>query len=86
MNINASDSRNLIEDSIKELTEIIAAHPDDAAALFERGKLYWRLGRRSAAITDYNAAVAIDPASPAATALAQAEEIDDFYNHDLYNP
>lgn len=86
MNINVSDPQNLIENSIKELTKKIESNPDDAVALFERGKLFWRLGRRSAAMTDYNAAIAIDPNSPAATALEQAQAIDDFYNHDLYNP
>ncbi len=48
--------------------------------------LYWKLGRRGAAMSDYAAAAAIDPASPAAAALEQARSIMDFYDRNLYNP
>lgn len=86
MDINASDDRNLINGRIKELTKLIEADPRDDAALFERGKLNWRLGNRAAAMNDYAAALEVNPSSPAAMALEQARNIDSFYNHDLYNP
>ncbi|MDO4318957.1 MAG: tetratricopeptide repeat protein [Bacteroidales bacterium] len=53
---------------------------------YNRGLLYWRLGKRGDAMSDYNRAVALDPASPAAQALTMAQDIMDFYNTDLYNP
>ena len=53
---------------------------------FERGKLYWRLDRRADAISDYESAVQLDPASPAAAALAIARDVMNFYHRDLYNP
>jgi len=86
MNINVSAGRNLIEQRINELTKIIELHPGDDKALFERGKLLWRIGRRADAMNDYSAAADINPSSPAAMALEQARNIDDFYNRDLYNP
>lgn len=57
-----------------------------AELYFRRGKLYWRMGQRSRATADYMKASALDSASPATQALAQALEIESFYNHDLYNP
>lgn len=86
MNINDSANRNLIEQRINQLTKTIELHPDDDKAHFERGKLLWRMGRRADAMNDYSAAADINPSSPAAMALEQARDIDDFYNHDLYNP
>lgn len=53
---------------------------------FVRGKLNWRFGCRAAAVNDYSMSVSIDPMSPAATALAQAKDINDFHAPDLYNP
>lgn len=75
-----------IESQIEALTIRINAMPRVAENYFERGKLYWRLGKRAQAITDFNTAVSLDPNSPAAEYLKMANEILDFYNHDLYNP
>lgn len=62
----------------------------DAKALaemyFRRGKLYWRLGRRSAATSDYVKASSLDADSPAVKALEQARDVEAFFNPDLYNP
>ena len=74
-----------IEKDIKTLSDAIAAGPE-AALLYRRGMLYWKLGRRGAAMSDYAAAAAIDPSSPAAAALEQARRIMDFYDRNLYNP
>ncbi len=75
-----------IEKEIAALTARIDARGADADALYHRGMLYWKLGRRGAAMSDYAAAAAIDPASPAAAALEQARSIMDFYDRNLYNP
>lgn len=72
--------------ALSELDALIAAVPGDARLYFLRGKVNWRLDRRSAAITDYEHAVAIDPDSEAAPALALARDIMDFFNPDLFNP
>lgn len=53
---------------------------------FRRGKLYWRLGRRGDATSDYTKASALDPGSPAVIALEQARDVEAFFNPDLYNP
>ena len=58
----------------------------DATMLALRGDLNWKLGPRAQAISDYEAAVDLDPSSPAAQTLAIAREVMDFYNRDLYNP
>lgn len=77
---------NKIEDAIVLLSDIINKSPSDADALFLRGKLYWRLGNRSKATSDYAAAAGLDPDSPAASALEQARDIENFFNPDLLNP
>lgn len=84
--INSLIKNNDLEGAIVELNQMISADSDDADAYFERGKLYWRLGRKREAISDYNRAVSLDSSSPAAEALRQSMEIMSFYNRDLYNP
>lgn len=79
-------SAGMLDEAMQGLDALLSATPDDADALFERGKLNWRMGRRTAAMTDYGHAALLDPDSPAATALASARSIEDFYNTDLYNP
>ena len=75
-------SNNLTE-ALDLADRYLTAHPDDAEALFLRGKIHWRLGNRSRATSDYAAA---DPDSPAAEALEQARAVEDFFNPDLLNP
>ena len=77
---------NTPEQAMVLLSKIIAENPQDAAALFARGKLYWKEGNRAKATSDYAAAAAIDPDSPAVMALEQAREIENFFNPDLLNP
>lgn len=71
---------------ISELSEYIAASPEDDEALTMRGMAYWSKGERSNAINDYLAAVKINPESRAKLALKATYEILDYYNKDLYNP
>ncbi len=90
--MNSSASNCDINNKISELDSIIASataeSPTLAQALLERGKLYWKLGQRGRAISDYTAAAAIDPDpnGQAAQALRLSNDIMDFYNTDLYNP
>lgn len=70
---------------IASLTAGIQVNPT-AEQYYSRGKLYWKAGKRGEAMTDFNAAIALDPNSPAAAYLAMANDIMDFYNTDLYNP
>lgn len=72
--------------TLEELNDIIAANPDDADALYRRGSLLWKMGRRGAAISDFNASAAIDPAGPGATAADHAMSIMNFFNPDQLNP
>ena len=77
---------NDLEMQLQTLSERIAAKADDEAALIERGRLYWALGKRSEAINDYLAARRINPDGDAKQLLKATYEILDFYNKDLYNP
>lgn len=69
-----------IEQEIAALTAQIDKNPDDATALYRRGSLYWKLGQRAAAITDFNASALLDPTGPGAAASAHAQSILDFFN------
>ncbi len=71
---------------IKALSERLAADAQDEAALLERGRLYWALGKRSEAINDYLAAQRINPDGKAKELLKATYEILNYYNKDLYNP
>lgn len=58
----------------------------EALRHYRLGRTLWQQGRRGEAMTEYNLSISIDPASPAAAALDMANDIMDFFNHDLYNP
>lgn len=77
---------NKLDEALVLLDSILEANPTDAEALFARGKIYWRMGLRSKATSDYAAAAAYDPESPAVQALQQARDIENFFNPDLLNP
>lgn len=79
-------SQNHLQPALDMLNDFIRSHPDNAEALFMRGKLYWKLGNRAAATSSYAAAAELDPGSPAAAALEQARTIEAFFNPDLLNP
>lgn len=75
-----------IKSCISRLSTLIDHNTATSDTYFRRGKLYWRLGERAAAITDFNHAVALDPQSPAKAYLHMTDEIMDFFNPDIYNP
>lgn len=97
-NIESMISAGRYDDAMAALDSAISASdvPEAAAdssqakylarLYFMRGKLNWRLGHHADAINDYSMASSLDPLSPAVTALAQANEINDFHAPDLYNP
>lgn len=72
--------------NIDLLSEYISGNPESEEAYTLRGMQYWSLSQRGKAITDYLAAIRINPQSQARTLLASANQILDFYNKDLYNP
>lgn len=74
-----------ISSAIRVLSGMIDAAPD-AALYYDRGRLRWKCDDRAGAISDYCAAVELDPSSPASEALAMARQVMDFYHRDLYNP
>jgi tetratricopeptide (TPR) repeat protein len=82
---SASDPNLDTNEIITALGELIKQEPS-ADLYFMRGKLYWRLGRKSDAMTDYEHALELDPNSPARHALEMAHDVMNFYNKDLYNP
>ena len=77
---------NKLTEALVELNAMIDREPDNAEALFERGRIYWRLGERSKAMSDYCRADALEPGGPASVALDQARQIEAFFNPDLLNP
>ena len=63
------------------------ANPLEMAQIcYLQGNAYRQLGNWRKAIGNYNLALQYDPNSPARKALKNANEILDFFNHDLYNP
>lgn len=75
-----------IHKELAELDALIASNPGDAEALYRRGALYWKLGRKAEALSDFTASERIDPAGPGAVAARGVRGIFDFTNPDLYNP
>lgn len=57
-----------------------------AHALYLRGNAYQRKGLMRLALNDYLSAIDLDPDGPATTAYRMAQNVLNFYNHDLYNP
>ncbi|MDE5682578.1 MAG: tetratricopeptide repeat protein [Muribaculaceae bacterium] len=51
-----------------------------------KGRIAWKRGLKSQAMSFYAEAAGLEPDSEAATALEQARQVMDFYNKDLYNP
>lgn len=84
--INELISHNRISEAINLITETINNEPLNDDAWFWRGKLHWRIGNRKQAINDYSKAIEINPDSPARRAIEMAQDIDDFFNPDIFNP
>ncbi|MDE5553764.1 MAG: tetratricopeptide repeat protein [Muribaculaceae bacterium] len=74
-----------LDEALKILDEAIKAS-DDAELHYQRGRLLWKMGRKTDAMTDYATASELDPSSPATAALEMAREIMNFYHRDRYNP
>lgn len=83
--VNTMAESQGVDSAISYLDRLIDEQ-ESADALYLRGRLNWKLGRKGEAISDYSAAVALDPHSPAAAALDMARQVMDFFNPDLYNP
>lgn len=89
--MNAEEIKNSVanlppEEAIARLTAIIDSDPKADEAYTLRGQIQWSLNRRGAAMTDYLAAIRLNPQSRAKTLLAGANQILNFFNKDLYNP
>lgn len=83
--------RRLIEEdqydkALARLDHAIEVCPSDSVMWYERGRLYWRLGNKADAISDFEEALYLDRESPARHALQLARDVMDFYNTDLLNP
>lgn len=78
-------SENRFDDALALLTDAIAKTPG-SELYYMRGRLFWKIGRKGDAMSDYASATALDPSSPAAKAMEIARDVMDFYNKDLYNP
>lgn len=65
---------------------VAIGNSDTAEAHYLLGRIAWKQGKRSVAISEYEHSAAIAPDGPGAVALEQVREVMDFFNHDLYNP
>ncbi|MDE6115952.1 MAG: hypothetical protein K2G33_00405 [Duncaniella sp.] len=79
-------AENKLEDAVRLMDEVISENSDSDILYFRRGKLRWRLGDRSGAMSDYAKAKELNPESPASKALEQAYDVANFFHPDLYNP
>ena len=78
--------KKLYDANLLDEAEAAIGISDDAWAMYMRGRIAWRRGRRGDAISLYEKALALDPGSEAAVALEQARSVMNFYNKDLLNP
>lgn len=74
-----------LDEALAMLDEAIKA-ADDAELHYQRGRLLWKMGRKTDAMSAYATASELDPSSPARAALDMAREIMNFYHRDRYNP
>lgn len=85
--INSLIKTDRLTDALAAADSAIQASPaPDAALYFIRGKILWRMGRRSEAMSAYALSTELDPDGPAPRAIELASEIDSFFNPDLLNP
>lgn len=75
-----------LDEALMALNQAMQCEQDSEVLHLMRGKVLWKLGRKGAAISDYECAVAINPDSPAAHLLEHARAIMDFFNPDQFNP
>lgn len=75
-----------MDSELQKLNEIIGAGIAGADVYFQRGRLLWKMQKFGQAISDYETAAQLDPASPAVQALEMARQVMDFYHRDRYNP
>lgn len=85
-NIDKLSAQGNFQEAMSLLNEAISNDADNDTLYLTRGKLFWRLGERSRAMTDYSTALHLNPASPARHHLEMAQDIADFFNPDLLNP
>lgn len=75
-----------LDQAIEALDHNIEKDPENAEWWYLRGQTYWRMQKRSNAISDLEEAIHLDPNSPAKLVLEMINGIMDFYNTDLFNP
>lgn len=77
---------NELTHALAHLDERLACNPQDDAAYYLKGSLFWKQGNWKMAIENYLKATEINPESPAQQAYEMVMEIINFSNPDLYNP
>ena len=85
-NINKMVRRGEFLKAIATLDETIAETPCDDTLYEIRGRIHWRIGNHTMAMSDYSKAVALNEKSPARHLLEMAQSVTDFFNPDLLNP
>lgn len=85
-NIQQLIDENRFDEAVVAIDLYLQENTRDDEAYFVRGKLSWRLQNYSAAVTDFETAVSINPDSGARHALELARDVFDYYNPDLLNP
>ena len=85
-NIQLLINQNKCEEALSCLNSFICDNVDDDLAYFMRGRLYWRMQNYSAAVTDFETALTINPECDFKHALELARDVFDYFNPDLLNP
>lgn len=78
--------RNELAAALDMLNEVLMSDAENGDALYLRGKVYWKLGKRALATSDYAASAAINPDGKGAKALEMARDVESFFNKDMMNP
>ncbi|MDE7092025.1 MAG: hypothetical protein K2O43_01180 [Muribaculaceae bacterium] len=80
-------SENRLDEALDIIDKMIKQGSDNLDLLyFYRGKVNWRKGFNTQAITDYEHSVAINPKSKASHALEMARNVIDYFDSGLLNP
>lgn len=85
-NIQNLIDKGMNDEAIEKMNELLMSEPDNAAFNFMMGKLLWKVGKRSEAMSFYLKADKLNPDGPARRAIEMSRDIESYFNPDLLNP
>lgn len=85
-NIQRLIKENRLAEALTSANQLLAETPDSDEGYYLRGMIHWRMQNHSAAVSDYEHALALNPQSDARHALELARDVFNYFNPDLLNP